>query len=169
MASVEDLPYHHSYICVKTEMKVHETIRPSMSARPCSCSAGHYHSVLKQSILWASGGLTDWWPIVISDFRMHKQEKTMQTAYHWLERGVLFQNISSPYPKITRNKEHIARNGSPVLRPRDSWYSNNMQQQNNLIRCLIQVSQPTPNSVREKHAWYSFMGRLIETDGFPAN
>ena len=36
MASVEDLPYHHSYICVKTEMKVHETIRPSMSARPCS-------------------------------------------------------------------------------------------------------------------------------------
>jgi hypothetical protein len=84
----------------------------------------------------------------------------MQTAYHWLERGVLFQNISSPYPKITRNKEHIARNGSPVLRPRDSWYSNNMQQQNNLIRCLIQVSQPTPNSVREKHAWYSFMCRL---------
>ena len=36
MASVEDLPYHHSYICVKTEMKVHETIRPSMSARPRS-------------------------------------------------------------------------------------------------------------------------------------
>ena len=24
------------YICIKTEMKVHETIRPSMSARPCS-------------------------------------------------------------------------------------------------------------------------------------
>ena len=39
MASVEDLPYHHSYICIKTEMKVHETIRPSMSARPSSSSS----------------------------------------------------------------------------------------------------------------------------------
>ena len=39
MASVEDLPHHHSYICIKTEMKVHETIRPSMSARPSSSSS----------------------------------------------------------------------------------------------------------------------------------
>ena len=52
MASVEDLPYHHSYICIKTEMKVHETIRPSMSARP-SCSIVFCNSVSADRIVMA--------------------------------------------------------------------------------------------------------------------
>jgi len=46
MASVEDLPYHHSYICIKTEMKVHETIRPSMSARPSSWVRHDYANII---------------------------------------------------------------------------------------------------------------------------
>ena len=122
-----------------------------------------YHSAFQQSILWASRGLVEWWPIVVLHLRLLKQE---QNYAHNLPLVGTWGFISSRYSKITNNKQHIAGNGSAVLRPTGlviaTVYNNKITKQLYLV--LIQVSQPTPNSSqlyskRTHNVWYGFMGR----------
>ena len=85
-----------------------------------------YHSAFQQSILWASRGLVEWWPIVVLQVAEARTELCTQPTIGW-NVGFYFKPILKNHKQQTTHR----RKWVSCLASHGIGHSNSIQQQNN--------------------------------------